>query len=1050
MRNATLYSLVMLCALASFGDMHGGESLFSSLPNVAGKRGLISSQDNDTMIINESGVFKLNSNFTSRISITANDVVLDLQGFGITSTLSPLISVAEGVHNVTIKNGTVSGDDATALQKGIACGVGVLGVTISDMHIKDCMGFGIDVVGTSTSHVQNIVITNCQARNNGIGVQFAYVDNAAVHNCELASGVTGMQLNNCEKICVQNSRAVGNTTAGFSLFKSSNNTFIECKAIDNGADANAFGFVSESGMCNIFDQCIAHSTETTGLDPFFAAGFLLTGSELQSKIVHSQASNGSGYGIRLEELIATITLSDEISATPVTSITELGPQARFSQGTIVNSADWLVSGTQPYLAIVSNVNSSESMAEVQILSFDVTTSVLSALTSATYETDRSLFECQWLLAGDSKYLAVAGAADATSLNQLRIFKFDESVQTVSLATSEKISPAPSQIGFTVDWLQSGGTNFLVASGDNGFVRVYSFDVATQMLTTLAGPTNLADSARVLSVRWQELNSTKYIALGSTNNTTAPDINEVRILEFDPAGPTLSAITSATFDHGAQVESVDWLGASGTLAIGGAISSLDGAQVRVLNFNQGASTLSQIESATFVNPGGGTMRTVQWLNCDAGPYLGMVGDKNGGFPSLRVYLFEDNLLKDKGLNAFDGTNILQDYVDFLQTDGRVFAAFGGFPSGGVTTWTYELTGCSPFIPAVTLTTTTAPICSIIKKNHITNNAGTGLQDDLGDESTNEIYANFSCKNGTNFNIGIQFPISSPDMQPVGATENIDCSLTTMPFEPAVKFTIVDQAESLCSKLDILLPCAPTGITDGTTINTAGSYCLANMVDGIITIANVRNVFLDLNNYAVQQVLITTATAVEVCNGIVSSQSAIACGIEIDNSCTVVLADLQVVDNADGLLIHNNSQAVAVRNCEFNDNSSCGVCIDGSNGHVFDLCTAHNNGTDGFLITGTGNWMMRCQAHDNMSNGFVITDGDANFLQECRAEGNTIGFNVTNVIIAAQNTIAACFAQDNTCGVPNNNFNPSASIEFGVVSASSVSGTSAPSYWSNVEN
>ncbi len=971
-------------------------------------KGLISSDSNDVMTINESGVFKLNTHFTGRVSITASDVVFDMQGFTVSGASTPLIFIAAGVENIIIKNGTISGNDTNASQRGIQCGTGVTGVTIEDMQINDCMLAAIDVIGSSGAMVQDVVITNCQMYNNGIGIQCIQVKNAAVENCEMVSGNTGMRLNSSSQVCVHNCNASCNTAAGFALLNSTHNIFTHCKSIDNGSDADAYGYFSQSGMCNTFDNCIAQSTQTTGIDPFYAAGFSLI-AETNSKIAHCQAGNGSGAGIFVgplnftpnQSLINAATLTTIPSVNEVSwlvcgdskylatgrndALSELGIlQFNASVGTLtqvfdfnntgpVNSVDWLVCGDSKYLAI----GAGGPVPHVRVFSFDIGTNVLSAISSATYDGGLLINSVVWQMCGDSKYLAIGGIATAIGNNaDVEVLKFDDSAGILSLVGSASFDLGSVGTVNSLDWLVCGADKYIaVGSGrtstDNEEVRVFQFDDIAGTLISL--DTFNHDSLNVLnrsifSVNWLVCGASKYLVIGGGVGDTPSSAN-VRVLQFDVCTKTLSHVLSSNI--GGQVNSVDSFVCDATkyIAIG---RSLVTPGVEVFEFDSVSPALNLI--STFA---ASSVLSVKWQICGDREYLG-VGDINGA----RVLLF-------------DGCPIQSD----------------------------------------------VSVCNVIKKNHITNNVGIGLQDDALSSSTNKIYGNFACKNGTNYSIGSQFPIAGAASDGVGVIENIDCSIDSgSPFQ-ALKYTVVDQAAQTCTKLNGLLNCAPTLITGPTALSSNTSYCLANTVGGAITMTSVTNVALDLNGFRVRNILVSSSSNIIIRNGIIRSSSVSIDGLDFTNSSDVLCENLQVTRNREGLRIRNNSFNMLFRCCTFNENQNTGMFPDtGSRNLYFEQCTANsNNAFQGFAPIVDGTQMVECQGNSNPSGTGIVFGGNGVSVRECSAYGNSIGFRAFGPVAAT--VVGACFAQGNTT-------NYTAGIFYGNAAASTASGTSAPAYWSNV--
>src|SRR3972149_2864641 len=145
----------------------------------------------------------------------------------------------------------------------------------------------------------------------------------------MTQNVTGLELETSHKIVISNATASCNTFAGFSLVRSTTCVIQDSKSLSTGEgntnvlNQEIFGFVSADGYGNIFERCIANSTQALSTTDFnsIVAGFALRGSEGCSKIIDSESANAttspSGvtvpYGILLEaqfDGLVTVTVHD--------------------------------------------------------------------------------------------------------------------------------------------------------------------------------------------------------------------------------------------------------------------------------------------------------------------------------------------------------------------------------------------------------------------------------------------------------------------------------------------------------------------------------------------------------------------------------------------------------------------------------------------------------------------------------------------------------------------------------------------------------------------
>jgi hypothetical protein len=195
------------------------------------------------VVINASGSYYLTQSFitnftTDAISITTNDITVDLNGFTIRQTTNvPVIvgirlenAVNVPLKNVTIKNGTVAGFNAP----GITC-LGIRDCLFENLVSRDCTVNGISIQAFGTAAATGNIVRNCRfCDNSSSGLSFLS-----------GSGNVGNLIENCE--------SAGNAT-GFSL-AAPGNLIINCRAVGN---ANNFSI----GISNRFGTLVLPLTNS--------------------------------------------------------------------------------------------------------------------------------------------------------------------------------------------------------------------------------------------------------------------------------------------------------------------------------------------------------------------------------------------------------------------------------------------------------------------------------------------------------------------------------------------------------------------------------------------------------------------------------------------------------------------------------------------------------------------------------------------------------------------------------------------------------------------
>lgn len=179
------------------------------------------------------------------IQITENDVTIDFNGKYITGSIEhdrpTAIYIANGVRNVTIKNGAIYGSDAThGFEAGIHIGHSVSNVTIENMTIRGCLGpdGAIKIEGAHNHEVfgvtlKNIVTQSCQHNNNLNIININYVHDLHLenitcqHNKTVNNGtLTVARLNNCHDVSTRELLLLNNTG-------SDTTTCLECISCTN-------------------------------------------------------------------------------------------------------------------------------------------------------------------------------------------------------------------------------------------------------------------------------------------------------------------------------------------------------------------------------------------------------------------------------------------------------------------------------------------------------------------------------------------------------------------------------------------------------------------------------------------------------------------------------------------------------------------------------------------------------------------------------------------------------------------------------------------------
>ena len=289
------------------------------------------------------------------LSITASNVTLDMNNKtmrpsqGTNSTSLTAINVANGLSNVTIKNGQISGNSATssdvAITQGITVGQKCHNIVIDDVQVVNIGGNGINLNGATGANtnedvlISNCVVSGCKTITDSLAIQAldaTFCNNLTIRDCRFdnldqaatttGAAATGALFTSCNNVKVSNCKADGitssggGTAVGFQAESGSNYMFkgctanrlgndgtstgstgfcakvgpvrfIKCESSDsNGASVASYGFHSEAAN-TVLTDCTANSNTTAATTGCF--GIFLTGSA-GSTIKRCKANNNTG------------------------------------------------------------------------------------------------------------------------------------------------------------------------------------------------------------------------------------------------------------------------------------------------------------------------------------------------------------------------------------------------------------------------------------------------------------------------------------------------------------------------------------------------------------------------------------------------------------------------------------------------------------------------------------------------------------------------------------------------------------------------------------
>jgi len=439
-------------------------------------------------IITKPGFYEVGNNIEGYIIIDSDSVHIDLNGFLVTTTMVPPVQVNSNWKNIVIENGSIQG----AGQDGILIQDGASSVVMKDLHISECdNGIHFDALTGTT-------IKCCR-----------------VNDCILYDCNKGVEATNMIKTTFENVDACNCYEAGFEMTSCSYNVFYRCKAMkieSDEWDKWAVGFMSTSGIGNLFKECIADCiTTTSGRFCRSAKGFWLKGTdeiegEYGTKIVNclvdsiNSTSLGNAYGIHLEEVLK----GTNPLITPIIDET-------------FTDSQWAVSWSPTYKFVAVGGQD----RKIRVYYFDIETQMLS-LVIETADLGLIIYSLAW--SPDGKFLA-AGLQDG----DLFLYSFDPSSLDKTKILDQIDSKSLGGIGrhiWSLDWTSDG--LFLGVAIRNTGIKIFGFDSSSLTNQTIGDAPIPINSKVKLGFSPDD----RFLAY-TTNNNALPPTKRFEIYRFDP-------------------------------------------------------------------------------------------------------------------------------------------------------------------------------------------------------------------------------------------------------------------------------------------------------------------------------------------------------------------------------------------------------------------------------------------------------------------------------------------------------------------------------------
>jgi hypothetical protein len=242
------------------------------------------------------------------ITIVANNVTLDLNGFTISSTESAPTGVGiqlgtiSGLKNIAILNGVIVGGvtNTGGVYSGSGFGYGIsdfsgnsVSVRVTGVSVSGCLYSGINLPLYGT------MVNSCTVGTlGGYGIKAQSVSDSTARNCG-AYGIYAYTADNCWSQCIGGWSGLFATTADNCYGLSSSGRGLDATVANSCYGTSSSGTGLDASTAN---NCYGNSSGGTGLNVITAnncCGFSSTGGGLYADTANNcrGSSSGSGYGL---------------------------------------------------------------------------------------------------------------------------------------------------------------------------------------------------------------------------------------------------------------------------------------------------------------------------------------------------------------------------------------------------------------------------------------------------------------------------------------------------------------------------------------------------------------------------------------------------------------------------------------------------------------------------------------------------------------------------------------------------------------------------------
>ncbi len=222
-------------------------------------------------ILTQAGVYCFGEDLTDSLQILGSDITIDMHGHAMHPANNgvPAIAITNGVVNVRVKNGFISGPSLPTNTIGIGV-FDAFETRIEDLTIEGC-AFGIILFGDQSPSMPyndqppvNTMIERVVCHDNTLGFFCINDFNTSIADCVVYNNLYGIGSQSSTQIVIRNVESYANEQQGFNVQGAVHSAaeLVLCRAHGNSAD----GFIFDGVTGVVVRDCSAYNNQDSGFN----------------------------------------------------------------------------------------------------------------------------------------------------------------------------------------------------------------------------------------------------------------------------------------------------------------------------------------------------------------------------------------------------------------------------------------------------------------------------------------------------------------------------------------------------------------------------------------------------------------------------------------------------------------------------------------------------------------------------------------------------------------------------------------------------------------